>query len=54
MDRNVVVEAKAVAQLLPVDEAQLFTYMKLTKSWVGLLITFNVAVLKDGIRRLVL
>ena len=54
VDRKVVVEAKAVAELLPVHEAQLLTYMKLTKSRVGLLINFNVAVLKDGIRRLVL
>jgi GxxExxY protein len=43
-----------VAELLPVHEAQVLTYMRLTKSRVGLLINFNVAVLKDGIRRLVL
>ena len=51
---KVVVEAKAVAQLLPVHEAQLMTYMKLTGCRVGLLVNFNVAVLKDGLRRLVL
>ena len=54
VDRKVVIEAKAVSSLLPVHEAQLMTYMKLTKSRVGLLINFNVPVLKDGIRRLVL
>lgn len=54
VDRKVVVETKAVAELLPVHEAQLLTYMRLTRSRVGLLINFNVAVLKNGIRRLVL
>jgi len=54
VDRKVVVECKAVAELLPVHEAQLLTYMRLTDSRVGLLINFNVAVLKEGIRRRVL
>ena len=54
VDRKVVVEVKAVAELLPVHDAQLLTYMRLTQSRVGLLINFNVAVLKNGIRRLVL
>jgi GxxExxY protein len=54
VEKKVIVEAKAVAELLPVHEAQVLTYMRLTKSRVGLLINFNVAVLKDGIRRLVL
>jgi GxxExxY protein len=51
---RVVVELKAVADLLPVHEAQLLTYMKLVKCRVGLLLNFNVAVLRDGIKRLVL
>lgn len=54
VEGKVVVEVKAVAELLPVHEAQLLTYMKLTKCRVCLLINFNVAVLKEGIRRLVL
>ena len=54
VDKRVVVECKAVAELLPVHEAQLLTYMKLTKSRVGLLINFNVAILKKGIKRFVL
>ena len=54
VESKVVVELKAVKELLPVHEAQLLTYMKLVKSRVGLLINFNVAVLKDGIKRLVL
>jgi GxxExxY protein len=51
---KVVVELKAVEALLPVHEAQLLTYMKLTGCKVGLLINFNVSVLKHGIKRMVL
>jgi GxxExxY protein len=51
---SVVVEVKAVENLIPVHEAQLITYLKLGGWKVGLLINFNVAVLKDGIRRKVL
>jgi GxxExxY protein len=54
VDSKVVVELKAVKELEPIHEAQLLTYMKLTKCRVGLLINFNVSVLKDGIRRMVL
>ena len=54
VENKVVVEAKAVKELLPVHEAQLLTYMKLLKCRVGLLINFNVDSLKSGIRRLVL
>jgi len=51
---KVVVEVKAVDTLLPVHEAQLLTYLKLTGCRGGLLINFNVPVLKNGIKRLVL
>jgi len=51
---KVVVELKVVNELAPIHDAQLLTYMKLTKSRVGLLINFNVSVLKDGIKRFVL
>jgi len=54
IDRKVVVEVKAVSELLPVHESQLLTYLRLTNSRVGLLINFNVPVLKDGLRRFVL
>lgn len=49
----VVVELKSVAQLLPVHEAQLLSYLKLTGCPAGLLINFNVPVLKQGIKRMV-
>lgn len=50
----VVVEIKAVEQLVPVHDAQLLTYLRVGGWKVGLLINFNVVVLKDGIRRRVL
>ncbi len=50
----VVVEVKAVETLLSIHEAQLLTYLKLGGWKTGLLINFNVPVLKKGIRRLVL
>jgi GxxExxY protein len=50
----VVVELKAVEAILPVHEAQLLTYLKLSRNRLGLLINFNVPLLKDGIKRKVL
>jgi GxxExxY protein len=52
--QQLVVELKAVERLLPVHEAQLLTYLKLSKTHVGLLINFNVPLLKDGVKRMVL
>ncbi|NOZ38605.1 MAG: GxxExxY protein [Planctomycetes bacterium] len=49
----VVVELKAVDMLLPIHEAQLFTYLKLTNNRLGFLINFNVTLLKNGIKRVV-
>jgi GxxExxY protein len=48
----VVVEIKAVEKILPVHEAQLLTYLKLSGKRLGLLINFNVPRIKDGIKRL--
>jgi GxxExxY protein len=53
-EKRVIVELKAVERVIPVHEAQLLTYMRLTGIRVGLLINFNVPVLKDGIYRRVL
>jgi GxxExxY protein len=54
VDGLVVVELKAVDKLEPIHDAQLLTYLRLSNLWLGLLINFNVSVLKNGIRRLVL
>jgi GxxExxY protein len=51
---TVVVETKSIEAIAPVHEAQLLTYMRLGGWKVGLLINFNVLVLKNGIRRRVL
>jgi len=51
---EVIVEIKSVEALLPVHEAQLLTYMKLSELRVGLLMNFNVRSLRNWIRRLVL
>jgi GxxExxY protein len=53
VEDTVIVELKAVEELAPIHEAQLISYLKLSGKKVGLLINFNVMVLKDGIRRLV-
>ena len=50
----VILELKSVDSLQPIHEAQLLTYLKLTGFKVGLLINFNVPVLKQGIRRLII
>ncbi len=49
----VIIELKTVEKLLPIHEAQLLTYLKLYGRPLGLLMNFNVPVLKDGIKRLV-
>ncbi len=54
VERLVIIELKAVANVLPVHEAQLLSYMKLTKISIGLLLNFNEAVLKNGIIRRIL
>ena len=54
VDGRVVAELKAVEALAPIHDAILLTYLKLSGCKIGLLINFNCAVLKDGIRRRVL
>lgn len=50
---EVIVELKAIEELLPVHKAQLLTYLKLTQKKLGLLINFNVPKIKDGIHRII-
>lgn len=52
--KAVVVELKAVDSLLPVHTAQVLTYLKLSGHRLGLLINFNVPLIKDGIKRIIL
>ena len=53
VDDEVIVELKSVEKLLPVHEAQLLTYLKHAGLKVGLLLNFNVTLLKNGLQRVV-
>jgi GxxExxY protein len=54
VEKRVIVELKAVEVLLPVHTAQLLTYLKLSGYRLGLLVNFNSALIKEGIKRIVL
>lgn len=54
IERKVVVELKSIARLEPIHTAQVLTYLKLSGHTIGLLINFNVRLLKNGLHRLVL
>lgn len=53
VDEKVIVELKAIDRLLPIHSAQLLSYLKLSDCKVGLLINFNVKILKNGLRRII-
>ncbi len=52
VENQVIVELKSVAELHPIHQAQLLSYLKLADKRIGLLINFNVLRLKDGIKRM--
>ena len=54
VDDKVIVELKSVDNILPIHQAQLLTYMKLSSVRIGLLMNFNVKYMKTGIKRMVL
>jgi GxxExxY protein len=53
INEQVVIELKAVETVIPVHEAQLLSYLRLTRKPVGLLINFNVPRLRDGVKRII-
>jgi GxxExxY protein len=53
VENSIIVELKAVENTIPLFDAQLLTYLKLTLRRLGLLINFNVPLIKDGIKRFV-
>lgn len=53
IEKEVIVEIKSIEKLLPIHQAQLLSYLTLSERKVGLLINFNVRVLKNGIKRIV-
>ena len=54
VDNKVIIELKACDEIMPIHEAQILTYLKLTGIKIGLLINFNVPVLREGIKRFIL
>ena len=54
VENRLILELKATERLMPIHEAQVLTYMRLSGIDTGLLLNFNTPVLKDGIRRLML
>ena len=54
VENRLILELKSTERLLPIHEAQVLTYMRLSGVSTGLLLNFNTPVLKDGIRRLML
>lgn len=54
VENHVIIELKSIEAFAPVHEAQILTYMKFAKIQIGLLMNFNVTVLKNGIKRYVL
>jgi GxxExxY protein len=53
VDRSIIIEVKAVGSLLPVHEAQLLTYLRLSRIRIGLIMNFHADLLRDGLRRCV-
>ncbi|MCK4622657.1 MAG: GxxExxY protein [Desulfuromonadales bacterium] len=54
VNQSIIVELKSVEKMLPLYQAQIMTYMKLTHTTLGFLINFNVPKIKEGIKRIVL
>lgn len=54
VENQVIIELKSVERLMPIHEAQMLTYLKLSGVPTGLLLNFNTPVLKDGVRGLAL
>jgi GxxExxY protein len=53
VENEIIIEIKAVEIILPIHEAQIISYLKLADMWLGLLINFNVPLLKNGYKRFV-
>ncbi|MEO7137280.1 MAG: GxxExxY protein [Gemmatimonadales bacterium] len=51
VEDSIIVEVKSVAKHIPVHRAQLLTYLRLQDLWLGLLMNFNVELLRDGVKR---
>jgi len=54
VEKNIIIELKSVDKILPIHQAQLLTYLRITGIRLGLIINFNTKLLKNGIKRIVL
>ncbi len=54
VENKIIVELKCVERIIPIHEAQLLTYLKITDCKLGLLLNFNCPLMKDGIKRIIL
>jgi GxxExxY protein len=54
VEDNIIIECKSIDALAPIHHAQLMTYLRLTDKKLGILINFNVTLLKDGYKRIVM
>ena len=54
VENQIIIELKSIDELSPIHQAQILTYMKFAQKKIGLLINFNVSVLKNGIKRFVM
>jgi GxxExxY protein len=54
VENCIIVELKTVYEILPIHEAQLLTYLKITGIKLGLILNFNVSLLTDGIKRMII
>lgn len=54
VENEIIIEIKSLEKLLPLHEAQILTYLKLSDKKLGFLVNFNTKLIKDGIRRFVL
>jgi len=52
VNRRIIVEVKSVDKITNIQKAQVLTYLRLRQLWLGLLINFNVEILRDGVRRI--
>lgn len=53
VEKEIILEIKAIEAIAPIHIAQLLSYLKLADKWLGFLLNFNVPVMKEGIRRIV-
>lgn len=54
IEDKIIIELKSIERLLPLHEAQILTYLKLSKMKLGFLVNFNTKLIKDGIKRFAL